>query len=100
MEIDTGKSRLLLPGNSRARVKIDNNYIELEDGQVLLGITIDSNITFENHISSICKKACQKLNARARINSNMNIQKQRTIMKCFVTALFGYFSLDVPQLTS
>ena len=61
MKVNTGKSHLLLSGNSRATATIDNSYIESEDEQVLLGITIDSNLTFENHINSICKKANQKL---------------------------------------
>ena len=56
-------------------------------------ITIDSNLTFENHISSICKKASQKLNALARIAPYMNIQKRRTIMKSFVTSQFSYCPL-------
>ena len=43
------------------------SYTESEDEQVLLGITIDSNLTFENHINSICKKANKELNALARI---------------------------------
>ena len=67
MKVNTGKSYLLLSSNSRATAAIDNSYTE--DEQVLLGVTIDSNLTFENHINSICKKANQKLNALARINS-------------------------------
>ena len=75
MKLNTGKSHLLLLGNSRATATIENRYIESEDEQVLLGITIDSNLTFKNHINSICKKASQKLNALARIAPYMNIQK-------------------------
>ena len=56
-------------------------------------ITIDSNLTFENHISSICKKASQKLNALARIAPYMNTQKRRAIMKSFVTSQFSYCPL-------
>ena len=67
MKVNTGKSYLLLSSNPRATTTIDNSYTE--DEQVLLGITIDSNLTFENHVNSICKKANQKLNALARINS-------------------------------
>ena len=67
MKVNTGKSHLLLSGNSRATASIDNSYIESKDEPVLLGITIDSKLTFENHINSICKKASQKLNALARI---------------------------------
>ena len=53
---NTGKNHLLLSGNSRTTTAIDNSYTESEDEQVLLGITNDSNLTFENHINSICQK--------------------------------------------
>ena len=93
MKVNTGKSHLLLSGNSRATAAIGNSYIESEDEQVTLGITIDSNISFENHINSICKKASQKLNGLARIAPYMNIQKRRTIIKSFATSQFSYCSL-------
>ena len=66
--------------------------------QELLGTTIDSNLSFEQHVSNIYKKASQKLNALARISSSMDIQKQRAIMKSFITSQLSYlaFSLDVP----
>ena len=93
MKVNTGKSHLLLSGNSRATATIDDSYIESEYEQVLLGITIDSNLTFENHISSICKKASQKLNAFARITPYMSIKKRRTIMKSFGTSQLSYCPL-------
>ena len=52
--MNTGKRHLLVSGNVRSKAKIDNNYIESEKEQVLLGIMIDSNLTFENHINNIC----------------------------------------------
>ena len=93
MKMNTGKSHLLVSGNVRSKAKIDNNYIESEKEQVLLGIAIDSNLTFENHINNICKKATQKLNALARVAPYMNTQKRRIIMKSFVTSQFGYCPL-------
>ena len=93
MKVNTGKSHLLVSGNVRPKAKIDNNYIESEKEQVLLGITIDSNLTFENHINNICKKASQKLNALARVAPYMNMQKRIIIMKSFVTSQFGYCPL-------
>ena len=56
MKVNTGKSHLLLSGNSRATATIDNSYIILEDEQILLGITIESNLTFENHINIFTRK--------------------------------------------
>ena len=49
--------------------------------------------TIENHINSIRKKASQKLSALARITPYMNIQKQRTITKSFLTSQFRYCPL-------
>ena len=69
MKVNTGKSHLLLSGNSRTRCTIGSNYIESKDEQVLPGIAIDSNLTSESCINSICKKASQKLNALARITT-------------------------------
>ena len=34
--------------------------------EVLLRITIDRELKFDDHTSSLCKKACQKLDALAR----------------------------------
>ena len=51
--LEQSSTILLLSGNSRATATIDNSYIELEDKEILLGITIDSNLTFENNINSI-----------------------------------------------
>ena len=93
MKVNTDKSHLLVSGNVRATAKIDNNYIESEKEQMLLGITIDSKLTFENHINNICKRASQKLNALARVAPYMNIQKRIIIMKSFVTSQFGYCPL-------
>ena len=93
MKVNTGKSHLLVSGNVRATAKIDNNDTGSEKEQVLLGITIDSNLTFENHINNICKRASQKLNALARVAPYMNMQKRRIIMKSFVTSQFGYCPL-------
>ena len=95
MKVSTGKSHLLVSGNVRATAKMDNNYIEPEKEQVLLGITIDSNLTFENHINNICKKMSQKLNALARVAPCMNMQKRIIIMKSFVTSQFGCSIADV-----
>ena len=93
MKVNTDKSHLLVSGNVRATAKIDNNYIEFEKEQMLLGITIDSKLTFENHINNICKRASQKLDALARVAPYMNIQKRRIIIKSLLTSQFGYCPL-------
>ena len=46
MKVNAGKSHLLVSRNVIASAKFDNNYIESEKHQMLLGITIDSDLTF------------------------------------------------------
>ena len=77
MKVNADKNHLVVSGNVRATAKITNNYIESEKEQVLLGITIDSNLTFENHINNILKRASQKLNVLAIAAPCMNMQKRR-----------------------
>ena len=83
MKVNKDKSHLLLSGKNNLTVNIDGNVTESEDNQVLPGITIDSNLSFNKHINNLCKKASAKLNAFARISSYINLPKRRIIMKSF-----------------
>ena len=49
MKANTEKNHLLLSGNNRLIANIDGNVIESEDNQILFGITIDSNLSFNKH---------------------------------------------------
>ena len=51
------------------------------DNVKLLGIEIDSNLTFNNYVSSICTKTGRKLTALRRILSILNLQQKRVLMK-------------------
>ena len=93
MKVNTDKSHLLLSGNTKHESNIDNNIIISEPQQELLGITIDSNLSFEDHVNKICQKTSQKLNALARISPFMDENKQKIIMKSFITSQFGYCPL-------
>ena len=58
-----------------------------------LGIKIDTKLSFENHISSLCKTASQKLNALARTANYMDLSERKWLMKAFVTSQFSYCPL-------
>ena len=54
----------------------------------LLNVKIDSDLNFEEHISSICKKASAKLNALARISPYIDEGKRWLIMNaCSIPSL-------------
>ena len=63
------------------------------NGEKLLGIKIDTKLSFENHVSSLCKKASQKLHALARIVNYMDLSKRKSLMKAFITSQFNYCPL-------
>ena len=63
------------------------------NGEKLLGIKIDTKLLFENHVSSLCKKASQKLHALARIVNYMDLSKRKSLMKAFITSQFNYCPL-------
>ena len=45
---------------NKAIANIGNNYVESEDVPKLLGITIYSKLTLENHFTKLCKKGKPK----------------------------------------
>ena len=54
-----------------------NNLIIKSSQEVeILGIKIDNNLNFNNHIKQICRKAGQKLSALLRISSNLNVKQK------------------------
>ena len=93
MKDSSDRSHLLLSFNEPSTLVIDGSSIETNTKEVLLGITIDKDLKFDDHVNSLCKKACQKLNALARLAPYMNVEKRRIIMKAFIESQFGYCPL-------
>ena len=55
---------------------IDGSSIEANTKEVLLGITIDKDLKLDDHVNSLCKKACQQLDALVRLVPCMNVKKE------------------------
>ena len=68
MIVNPDKFQLMLLQKSTKNViweklQIDNKEIESENSVALLGITIDNQLSFNDHISKLCKKPTMKINA-------------------------------------
>ena len=61
--------------------------------ETLLGVSIDSKLNFENHISNICNKVSKKLNALGRIAGYITFEKRRMLFKAFIESQFNYCPL-------
>ena len=84
---------LLSCPNLELFANIDGNKIFNSKREKLLGIIIDNELKFYEHVSNICKKASNKLHALSRISDFMTVQKRRIVMKSFIEAQFGYCPL-------
>ena len=90
---NSSKSHFLVSPFEHKIIKIKNTQIASSGSEYLLGVTIDSNLTFEEHINALCKKSNQKLHALSRIAHYMSLDKRRILMKSFITSQFNYCPL-------
>ena len=56
MKANSDKSHLLLSFNEPSTIAIDGSSIEINTKDVLLGIPIDKDLKFDDHVNSLCKK--------------------------------------------
>ena len=71
MKANPGKCHLLLGTKSPEVVSIDGKQITSSTAETLLGITIDSELNFENHLCAMYNKVSRKINALRRIANYM-----------------------------
>ena len=69
---------------------LNGNNITCEDNVKLLGVTIDSNLNVNNHISEICKKASRQLNILKRIGKYLKRLSRLTAYYSFILSNFNY----------
>ena len=94
MQANPDKCHLLVTTNELTSVNIKGFQITNSNKEKLLGIKFDSTLSFENHVSSFCKNASQKLHALlTRIVNYMNLSKRKALMKTFVISQFNYCPL-------
>ena len=85
------KCHLLVTSNYEVSASINEFKIESSKNEKLLGVSIDITLSFEHHIiTSLCKKASQKLHALATVAHYMDFKKRRSLMKTFAISQFNY----------
>ena len=67
--------------------------VELRSTEKLLEIQIDSDLTFDEPISSICDKVGKKVNVLNRLVNYMSLDKCCMVMKTFIESQFHYCPL-------
>ena len=74
-------------------LNINDLTINSENSVKLLGIEIDNKLSFEQHISTLCNKASNQLNAIGRIQKFMGFKEKEVLLNSFVYSNFNYCPL-------
>ena len=62
-------------------IKIKKSAIERSNSDKLLGVTIDSKLSFDDHVTILHRKTSQELHTLSRVASHMSFDKKRNSFK-------------------
>ena len=82
------EKRHLLSSRTPKKVNVESSSTEK-----LLRIQIDSDLNFDEHISSICNKVGKKINVPSHVVNYMSFDKRRMVIKAFIESQFYYCPL-------
>ena len=85
---------MILGKSKRQTIILNINNIKIRKSQIveLLGLTIDSRLTFKDHINMLCRRANYKLLALRRISKYLTLEKSKLVYNVFVNNQFNYAS--------
>ena len=85
---------IIVKGNSdisnQYTLNIDDNQVTSKKPVKLLGINIDNRLSLDEHVSSLCKKASNQLNAISRLYRNLGFKEKGVLINTLVYANFNY----------
>ena len=80
-------------------IMIDNHEVRSTECLKLLGVCIDNNLRFDEHISSISKKSAQRVGVLMRLRNLIPTQTKLQLYKAAVLPYLTYLLLRVLALT-
>ena len=95
MKLNEDKCHFLISGNTNEHlwVHVGNALIWESSKEKLLGVTIDKNLNFNEHVLTLCRKAGRKVTALSRLVKFMPFFKRRILLKTFIESQFSYCPL-------
>ena len=98
MKLNQDKCHLVVAGHRYKTLwaKIGETRIWESKNEKLLGLTIYTNLNFDDHVFTLCKKAGGKLLALSRISNYMSSEKKHSFKSiCGITVWVLPINLDV-----
>ena len=95
MKLNESKCHSIMAGHKHEHIwaKIGQTMIWEQNNVKLLGVHIDSKLSFNDHVTSLCVKAGRKLTALTRITNLLSIEKRKILINSFVDSQFNYGKL-------
>ena len=95
MKPNQPKCHLLAPSNSPEMlwIQVGEQIIWESRQERLLGVTVDKELKFAQHVENLCKKAGAKVTALGRLVNIVSWEKKRIIMRVFIESQFCYCPL-------
>ena len=87
---------ILLKGNkyvSDFKVSIRGQNVDFSKSITALGVCIDENLTFDNHVDNICLKASRQISALQRLTGLLDLPSRKAIYTSFIFSNFNYCPL-------
>ena len=93
MKANPDKCHALLSIAETKEIRVDDKVIENSRCEKLLGINIDSKLSFDNHVKKLCDVASAKLKALTRVAPYLDTCKKKLLMNAFFKSQFNYCPL-------
>ena len=90
---NTNKCHLIVSSDDPTEIQVGESVIKNTTCEKLLGIKIDNKLTFDEHISGLCKKAANRLRALVRVTSYVSVPKRKLLLSSFFNAQFNHCPL-------
>ena len=95
MKLNQSKCHFLISTNSPEHlwIQVGEQIIWESLYKKLLGVTIDKELKFIQHVQDICKKAGAKVTALARVIKVVTMEQKKTLMNAFIESQFSHCPL-------
>ena len=75
------------------KLTIDKKVITSSENVALLGLEVDCKLNFDVHISKLCNKRAEQLNALCRIGHVIGLEERKILINSFIYANSNYCPL-------
>ena len=93
MKANPENCHVILSWNTQREIRFANASIKSSASEKLLGITLDSELKFEERINNIFNIVNKKLNALHRTGNHMSLDKRKMVLRAFIESQFSYCPL-------